>query len=101
MSEILKKQNSSESPVSHYFERIPEIGILKDTEKKALEHEVVSRLKELGSRLTSREIRDLLTAVETSKNLASLKEKISENIVDYTNDAVLEEILKLSESIRK
>ncbi len=76
-------------------------GILQESDKKKLEGEIASRLKTLGSKFTQREIRDLLTAVETSRSLASLKEKLGEKVSNQANDRFLEDLLALSDSIRR
>lgn len=50
--------------------------------------------------MTHKDIRELITVIETSKSLASLKEKLAGMNHD-TDDKVLQEILRIAESIRK
>jgi hypothetical protein len=101
-----ENRNPLESPPPHKSAKIQkEIpmhgGILQESDKKKLEGEIASRLKTLGSKFTQREIRDLLTAVETSRSLASLKEKLGEKVSNQANDRFLEDLLALSDSIRR
>ncbi|MDD2745137.1 MAG: hypothetical protein PHU93_01240 [Candidatus Gracilibacteria bacterium] len=86
------------------IQRVPEtqvhVGQLKESDKKKLESDITDRLKKLGKEMTHKDIRELITVIETSKSLASLKEKLVGMNHD-TDDKVLQEILRIAESIRK
>lgn len=76
-------------------------GKFVESDKKKLESAVVDKLKSLGSKLTRKEIQELLSHVETAKNIESLKEKLTAKTAERTDDAALEEIFALYNEIRK
>lgn len=76
------------------------VGQLKESDKKKLESDIAGSLKRLGKEMTHKEIRELVTIIDTSKNLASLKEKFSW-LHQGGDEEMLQEIIKISESIRK
>jgi hypothetical protein len=57
-------------------------------------------LQKLWKEMTHKEIQELITIIDTSKNLASLKEKL-EWLRQGGDEVLLKEILKISEAIRK
>jgi hypothetical protein len=57
-------------------------------------------LQKLWKEMTHKEIQELITMIDTSKNLASLKEKL-EWLRQGGDEVLLKEILKISEAIRK
>ena len=81
-------------------EVLPSVGILKESDKKKLESEIINRLQKLGSEFTKKDIGELLAIIETSKSLSSLREKLS-GIHKDTDEKVLAEILSIAETIRK
>ncbi|MFZ4462098.1 MAG: hypothetical protein ACOYN2_06510 [Patescibacteria group bacterium] len=76
-------------------------GKFVESDKKKLESAVVDKLKSLGSKLTRKEIQELLSHVETAKNIESLKEKLTTKTAERADDAALEEIFALYNEIRK
>lgn len=76
------------------------VGHLKESEKKKLESDIAKSLQKLGKEMTHKEIQELITMIDTSKNLASLKEKL-DWLRQGGDEVLLKEILKISESIRK
>ena len=76
------------------------VGQLKESDKKKLESDIAKSLQKLGKEMTHKEIQELIAVIDTSKNLASLKEKL-EWLRQGGDEVLLKEILKISESIRK
>ncbi len=76
------------------------IGHLKESEKKKLETDIVGRLRRLGAEMTQKEIHELIAVIDTSKNLASLKEKLT-GLHQDKDEKILGEIIQIAESIRK
>lgn len=97
MSEPEKKPES-QKPDLH--EAVPKAGILKEADKRRLESDIMIRLQKLGSELTKKDIHELLAVIETSKNLNSLKEKLT-GIHKDVDEKVLTEILSIAESIQR
>ncbi len=76
------------------------VGQLKESDKKKLESDIAKSLQKLWKEMTHKEIQELITMIDTSKNLASLKEKL-EWLRQGGDEVLLKEILKISEAIRK
>ncbi len=92
MSEKKEPQFSPETRVH--------VGQLKESDQKKLESDIASKLRRLGTEMTHKEIRELITAIDTSKNLASLKEKLT-GLHRDKDEEILKEIIQIAESIRK
>lgn len=96
-----ENKDASEFPKPPRPEVAPvHVGHLKESDRKKMESDIVSRLQKLGKELTHKDIRELITAIETSKSLASLKEKLT-GLHQDKDEAMLEEIIRIAESIRK
>lgn len=100
------KTDTSHQPETPPQKRGPEahVGILKESDKKKLEAEIISKLQHLGSELTKKDIRELLAAIETSKSLGALREKIvvsQEKNDGKLTEQLLNELIALAEQIRR
>jgi len=95
-----RKDDSLAHPKPPAPETIIHAGKLKESDKKRLESDITDRLRKLGKEMTQKDIRELITIIETSKSLSSLKEKLVGMNKD-TDEIILQEILRIAESIRK
>jgi hypothetical protein len=68
-----KKDSAPEQPKKP---RVPEAGVLKEKEKKDLETRIVDTMRNLGSKLTKKEILALASKIEVSKGLDELKKNL-------------------------
>lgn len=93
--DFIPSQKRRETP-----ENTVHVGQLKESDKKKLESDIAGSLRRLGKEMTHKEIQELVTVIDTSKNLASLKEKLT-GLHQGTDDELLQEIIKIAESIRK
>lgn len=94
-----ERKDAPELPKTPRPETQIHVGHLKESDRKKMESDITSRLQKLGREMTHKDIQELIAAIETSKSLAALKEKLSGMHQDK-DEAMLEEILHIAESIR-
>lgn len=75
-------------------------GILKNSDEKKLEANIVDRLRSFGKKFSRREISELMASINTSNSLSELRDKISQEPKLANNPELADEIIHLAESVR-
>jgi hypothetical protein len=94
MKSELLKQHSNPLPET------VNAGILRKEESKKLELAVISRLKDMGHRFTTKEIAELMSTIDTSKSLWALRENLSKHKNLKNNPDLAKQVLELAKQIQ-
>ena len=79
---------------------LPEIGVLRSSDQKKLESNIISKLESLGKKLTTREISSLLANINTAKSLVDLRATLASEPKLASTPGLAEEIIAIAESVR-
>ena len=79
---------------------LPEVGVLRSSDQKKIESDIVSKLESLGKKLTAREISSLLANINTAKSLVDLRATLASEPKLANTPGLAEEIIAIAESVR-